>query len=87
LELLNYCPDGQNGDFQYYILTATFYFVMLNNLYYILLYSLGLLVTDDEGMTKANYLWPLCFLILKLLWNKKSWLENFMFLVLKKVNI
>ncbi len=34
LELLNYYPDGGNGDFQCfrYFLTATFYFVKLNNL-------------------------------------------------------
>ncbi len=34
LEPLNYCPDGGNGDFQCfnYFLTATFYFVKLNNL-------------------------------------------------------
>jgi len=34
LELLNYCPDGGNGNFQCscYCLTDTFHFVMLNNL-------------------------------------------------------
>ncbi len=34
LEPLNYYPDGGNGDFQCFnsFLTATFYFVMLNNL-------------------------------------------------------
>ncbi len=34
LELLNYCPDGGNGDFQFFgsFLTDTFCFVKLNNL-------------------------------------------------------
>ncbi len=35
LEILNYCPDGGNWNFQCfrYFLTATFYFVKLNNLF------------------------------------------------------
>jgi len=52
LEILNYYPDGQNGDFQFfsYFLTATFYFVMLNLLMHIrtTVYYLVLHIVMDD---------------------------------------
>ncbi len=57
LEPLNYYPDGGNRDFQCFnsFLTATFYFVMLNNLVlHIITIFLGFAPCDGW------LIWPLC---------------------------
>jgi len=79
LESLNYCPDGGNGDFQCfrYFLTATFYFVKLNNLVlYIRTIFLGF--TSCDGWLRE---FCLCVTHTYNPVEEKSWLDNFMLLV------
>ncbi len=72
LELLNYCPDGGNGDFQFFgsFLTDTFCFVKLKNL---VLY----IRTIFFGFTHCDRWLREFGLIFIILWNRKSWLDNF----------
>ncbi len=69
-----------NGDFQCFnsFLTATFYFVMLTKLVLHIrniFFCFFLIVMDDKGNL------TFVFLIFIILWNRKSWLDNFMLLV------
>ncbi len=89
LELLNYSPNGGNGnvqcfsslltyyflfDFLFYAFFLTSYFVKLNNL------LLHIRTIFFVFFPMINWLWPL-FLIFIFQWNRKSWLDNFIFLV------
>ncbi len=80
LENLNYCPDGGNGNFQCsssflkapsLICEAQLYFAA-HQKYILWLFSLWWMIKG---------IWALFSLLFIFMWNRKPWLDNFMFII------
>ncbi len=80
LEILNYCPDGGNGDFHCsssflkatsLICEAQLSFAA-HQKYILWFFSLWWMIKG---------IWPLFSLLFIFLWNRKPWLDNFMFII------
>ncbi len=71
LEILNYCCDGGNGYFHYSNLWSSIIFCCTSEIY-----SLFFLI-----VMMIHGVWTLFSLLFIFLWNGKSWLDNFMFII------
>ncbi len=80
LEILNYCPDGGNGNFHYssFFLKATSLICEAqisfapHQKYILWFFSLWWMIKG---------IWALFSLLFIFLWNRKPWLDNFMFII------
>ncbi len=81
LEIINYCPDGGNVNFTApaLFLKPLHYFVKLN---YLLLHirNIFFVFSHCDGWLR-ELIWALFSLLFIFLWNKKPWLDNFMFII------
>ncbi len=79
-KILNYCPDGGNGNCHcsssFFKATSLTYESQLSfaehPIYIIWLFSLWWMITG---------IWALFSLLFKFMWNRKSWLDNCMFII------
>ncbi len=69
LDILNYCPDGGNGNFLKTCLKATSLICEVQ-LYFFFYF---------DGWLRG--FWALFSLLFIFLWNRKPWLDNFMFII------
>ncbi len=74
LEILNYCPDGGNGNFH-----CSSSFLKATSLICEAQLSFVALVFLIVMMIKG--IWALFSLLFIFLWNRKPWLDNFMFII------